>query len=300
MTLAEVPMPANSGKKTRGNIRLAVQILFFMVVLSIVAGHALADAGISIPILSDASLHAVCPFGGVVSLYQWISQGSFVKKVHESSLILGGLVLILAIALGPVFCGWSVPSQPQEWIGKLGRKIFKRRYNAMVPPTLDAILRYLRYVVLLWVLYMTAVTGLLIFADFDPYYTLFNFWTGEVALSGIIILLAVLILSLAVERPFCKYACPYGAVLGLSNLIRLFPVRRRSSSCIDCKLCDRRCPMNIEVSITDRVRDHQCISCNECSSEAACPRPDTVAMRFKPWKQGGDQSTSADAGGGLS
>jgi ferredoxin len=268
----------------RRPIRLIVQSTFFIVVLSIVVGHGLAEAGINVPLLADASLHAVCPFGGVVSLYQWITQGSFVKKVHESSMILGGLVLVLSLALGPVFCGWICPfGSLQEWIGKLGKRIWKRRYNAFVPPTLDAILRYLRYVILAWVLYMTAMTGLLIFADFDPYYTLFNLWTGEVALAGVVILLAVLILSLFVERPFCKYACPYGAVLGLTNLIRLFPVRRNPATCVDCKLCDRTCPMNIRVSTSGAVRNHQCISCNECTSESRCPVPSTVALKIRPW-----------------
>ena len=57
-----------------------------------------------------------------------------------------------------------------------------------------------------WVIYMTARSGQLIFADYDPYFTLFNFWTGEVAISGFIVLGTVLVLSLFVERPFCKYA----------------------------------------------------------------------------------------------
>ena len=51
-----------------------------------------------------------------------------------------------------------------------------------------------------------------------------------------------------VERPFCKYACPYGAVLGVFNLFRIFGIKRRKSSCISCKACDKACPMNIDVS----------------------------------------------------
>ena len=89
--------------------------------------------------------------------------------------------------------------------------------------------RYLRYLVLAWVIYMTAATGTLIFAEYDPYFTLFNLWSDEVALSGIVILGIVLLTSLFVERPFCKYACPYGAVLGLTNLFRVFGIRRTVS-----------------------------------------------------------------------
>ncbi|MBN2873894.1 MAG: 4Fe-4S binding protein, partial [Spirochaetales bacterium] len=139
-------------------------------------------------------------------------------------------------------------------------------------------LRYLRYLVLAWVLYATAVTGTLIFADYDPYYTLFNFWASDVALGGVVILILTLILTLFVERPFCKYACPYGAFQGLFNLIRVFGIKRVEASCIHCQACDRACPMNITVSTAGTVRDHQCISCLRCTSEDACPVPATVVL----------------------
>jgi polyferredoxin len=178
-----------------------------------------------------------------------------------------------------VFCGWVCPfGSIQEWFGKLGRKIFRRRFNRLIPYKVDRILRYLRYLMLGWVVYMTAATGTLMFADIDPYFALFNFWTSEVAIGGILILIAVLLLSLLVERPFCKYACPYGAVLGVFNLFRIFKIRRNAPTCIDCKACDRACPMNIPVSTSGAVRHHQCISCLKCTSEQACPVDKTVEL----------------------
>ena len=102
------------------------------------------------------------------------------------------------------------------------------------------------------------------------------------AVTGYIALALVVALSLFVERPFCKYACPYGAVLGIFNLFRIFGIKRNAPTCISCKACDRACPMNIQVSTAKVVRDHQCISCLECSSEAACPVPATVDMLALP------------------
>ena len=268
-----------SAARKAANTRLIVQVFFFALIALIAVNHTLEEAGKAIPVLSSASLHAICPFGGVVSVYQFIAAGTYVHKIHSAAFVLMWIVFALTVFLGPLFCGWICPlGSIQEWFGKLGKKIFKRRFNRMIPYKVDRILRYLRYVMLGWVLYMTAVTGTLVFSDIDPYFALFNFWRSEVAIGGVFILAVVLVLSLIVERPFCKYACPYGAVLGVFNLFRIFKIRRRPSTCIDCKACDRSCPMNIPVSTSGAVRDHQCISCLKCTSEQVCPVENTVEL----------------------
>ena len=261
--------------------RTLVQIFFFVLIALIAVNHTIdGNGGKAIPFLSNASLHAVCPLGGVVSLYRFVTEGALVQKIHASSLVLMALVFALAILFGPVFCGWVCPlGSIQELFGKLGKKLFKKRYNHLIPHKIDQYLRYLRYLMLAWVLYMTATTGTLIFSSIDPYYALFNFWTGEVAVGGLIILVVTLLGSLLVERPWCKYVCPYGAILGLTNLFRVFSIRRSGPDCIDCKACTRDCPMNINVHELDIVRDHQCIGCLECTSEAlCCPIENTVVF----------------------
>jgi polyferredoxin len=269
------------GKKSQ-KLRFSIQLGFFILVALVVTAHSAVEMGLSIPFIEGASLHAICPFGGVVTLYELIAEGSFVQKIHQSSLILALLVLVTSLLFGPVFCGWICPFGTfQEWTANIGRKIFGRRYGKIIPSRLDSVLRYLRYLVLLYVIIATAVSAKLIFSSYDPYYALFNFWTGEVALTAFIALGVVLLLSLVTERPFCKYACPYGALLGLTNRFRLFSIKRRSQTCIDCGACDRACPMGIEISTADTVSDHQCISCLRCTSEYACPVDQTVVVKTK-------------------
>jgi polyferredoxin len=254
-----------------------VQWFFFLLIAFIAVNHTLAESGAGISFLSSASLHAVCPFGGVETLYTLVTSGLLVKKIHDASLVLAAIVLILSVLFGPVFCGWVCPlGTIQEWVGKLGKKLFKRRYNHFVPARLDHILRYLRYGILIWVLYVTATSGTLLFEAYDPYFALFNFWSTEVAWSALAILSMVLLLSIFVERPWCKYACPYGAVLGITNLFRVFSIKRSESTCKADGACSIMCPMNIPVDTKKVIRDHQCISCLECTSEAVCPVARTV------------------------
>ena len=257
----------------------AIQVGFFALVALLVAGKTLSDAGIAFLPWEGVSLHAICPFGGVETFYQLIATGGFVQKIHASAVVLMGIIMLITVLFGPVLCGWFCPlGSLQEWIGKLGKKIFKKRYNNMIPRKVDRVLRYLRYIVLALVLYATAVSAKLVFQSVDPYYALFHFYTGEVAAAALIVLGVTMVLSLFVERLWCKYACPYGALLGIFNLIRVFVIRRKASTCIDCKACDCACPMNIRVSTAGTVRDHQCISCMICTSEAACPVDDTVCL----------------------
>ena len=259
-------------------LRAVVQWTMFVFVAALAVVKYLKETGVVIP-LPEISLHAVCPFGGVVTVYEFLSSGSLVPKLHTAALVLMSLGLVVAFFFGPIFCGYFCPlGTMQEWIGKLGKKIFKKKYGKLIPPAADKVMRYLRYVVLAVVVYQTAAAAKLVFVEVDPYYALFNFFTGEVAWTAIAVLLGTMVLSLFVERPWCKYLCPYGALLGLFNLIRVFPVRRREETCINCKKCDAACPMQIKVSTGIAVRDHQCNSCHVCLSGAACPVKDTVIV----------------------
>jgi len=267
------------------HLRTIIQLFFFFLVALITINHSLVESGKSIPLLSSASLHAICPFGGVVTLHQFITAGTFVQKLHESSIVLMTIAIFLSVLFGPVICGWVCPlGSVQEWFGKLGKKIFKRKFNNIIPYKYDKYLRFIRYIVLIWVVYVIGTTGKLVFQEFDPYYALFNFWSTEVAASSLVILGIVLSMSLIIERPWCKYACPFGAFMGISNLFRISKIKRNNSTCISCGACDKACPMNINVSESGIIRNHQCISCMKCTSEEVCPINDTVEYTFSSKK----------------
>lgn len=140
-------------KPKKINLRLLVQIFFFTLIALISVNKTLAAASMGIPFLSAASLHALCPFGGVETFFTLVTTGLFVPKTQISAVILMSLVFLLALLFGPVFCGWVCPFGAfQEWLGKIGKRLFKKRYNHFIPPKVDRVLRYLRYGVLVWVL----------------------------------------------------------------------------------------------------------------------------------------------------
>lgn len=282
--------------KIKRSTRRPIQIAFFLLIGAIAVNKALAETGAGIPFLSTASLHALCPFGGVVTLYNLATVGTFVQKIHSSAVVLMGIVFVLAILFGPVFCGWVCPlGSVQEWIGRLGKKVFGRRYGRILPARVSRVLSWFRYVVLAGVVYATARGGILVFADIDPYNALFTFWSEEVAVPALAILGVTLAGSLFIERPWCRFACPYGALLGLFNKIRIFKIRRVPSTCIDCGSCDRACPMGLDISHGEVVSDPLCISCMECTSERKCPVPATV--EFAAGRRNGAARAGIEAAG---
>lgn len=258
-------------------IRLVIQLCFFLSIGLIAINHTLAESGRALPIIGKASIHAICPFGTVAGLYQLITTGTFVKKVHGASLIILYLVLFLSLVFGPVFCGWMCPlGSIQEWFNKLakGLKIPQRK----LPNKLDKLLRHLRYIVLIMVMIMTARLGELAFNTIDPYYALFNFWTDDFMVISGYVLIAVLLIGLVIERAWCKYICPLGALLGISNKLRIFKIIRTEPTCINCKQCSKVCPMDIPVHERDVVDDVQCIGCMKCTSDLTCPIEKTVQL----------------------
>lgn len=262
-------------------LRIIVQLFFLILIILISYNHYRAEQGLTPVLVGSPSLHAICPFGGVVTTYTYFTQGIFVKKIHQSSFTLMWLVLLLTLILGPVFCGWICPfGTVQEYVGKIGKRIFPKRYNRFIIPKVDQWLRYIRYLVLIMVIIITARELTLVFLKIDPYFALFNFWSDEVTLSALMMLGVMLALSLFIERPWCKYLCPLGALLGIFNLFRMIPLRRNEETCINCKQCDRVCPMNIEISNKRIIRNHQCISCLLCTDEVTCPVKNTLNFRF--------------------
>jgi len=262
--------------------RNIIQLLFFITVAFITLAKNAEELGITfLSSIEGVSLHSICPFGAVETFYTLLTGQGLIAKIHTSSLVLFVILVISAVLFGGAFCGFICPlGSIQEFVGKFGKKLFPKKYNNFIPSKLDKYLKYLRYVVLALIVFFSSYYLSLIFADYDPYFALFNFYTGEAAFTAILILVVVLVSSLFVERPWCKYLCPLSAILGIFNKFRIFKIVRSKSTCINCKKCDNVCPMNIKVSEKEIINDTKCISCLKCTSEEICPIDNTLDMKI--------------------
>ncbi|MFO7612340.1 MAG: 4Fe-4S binding protein [Clostridia bacterium] len=265
--------------------RYSLQIFFFVFIGMIAINHIFAESGtVLFSFIPNVSLHAVCPFGGIESIISLVTAGTLVPKLQASTLVVSALVLVLTLVFGAVFCSFVCPlGTIQEWFGKIGKKIFKTRYNRFIPARIHNILRHFRYVSLAATILLTYNAAKLVFLEVDPYYAMYHFFTDEATIGGLIVLGITLVGSLFVERPWCKYACPYGAALGLLSKISIFKIKRKTAACNTCTLCDRQCPMNIEISRMKTIGHSHCIRCMDCVDDTSCRRNALVftARRIK-------------------
>lgn len=255
--------------KTR-NIRWAVQmgVLLFVTMTGIL--HQRIGGGID----GVASVHALCPFGALESFYSLVTKGEFIKKVFYSNIVFAVGTTALTLIFGRIFCGWICAlGTLQDLFGRLGMKIFKRRYN--IPKGWDASLRYMKYVVLLGIIYFTWRTGQLVINSMDPFVAYNHIAAGMEELLkeyavGFGILVAMLLSSLFYERLFCRYLCPLGAYYSIVGRFSFFKIKRKKSSCVDCKRCDKSCPAALDISSSERADSRgECLSCMNCVE--VCP-----------------------------
>ncbi len=250
-------------------IRLGVLTLFIIIVTITSIKHQIMGGGPT----GSPPIDSICPFGAIETIYKIVAQGEFLKRTYTSNFVVLGGAVILAVLLGRFFCGWICAiGGMQDLTGKLGRKLLKKRF--VIPVGIDKFLRYLKYPILIVILFFTWKTADLIIRPYDPFAAYAHITAGFEELLGefligFIILIGSLILSFFYDRFFCKYLCPLGGFLAIISRFGLYRIKRDQTTCINCNKCTKACPVNIDVAKADFVKNAECINCMECVS--ACP-----------------------------
>lgn len=272
---------------THHTFRRLAQLGVFLFIAFIAVRHVLVGEEGAIV---TASWEAYCPMGGLETLYRYITTGgSFVSHVHLSNVVVLVAALIVALLARNAFCGWICPfGFIQDMVNSFSAFVQKRvpgirkaiktlKQRGARLAVLDRYLRFLKYGVLAWAVGGAATYGFMVFRDYDPWASLWNLLELSLA-AGTVVLAVVLVASLFVERPWCRYACPLGAATGLLGALSPFYLKREAESCKACAICTKACPMGLPVHTATTIKSVDCIGCLECVDE--CPREGALVLKL--------------------
>lgn len=228
------------------------------------------------------SIHALCPYGALESLYTLFSSGTFIQKIFSGTVVLFIISVILALIFRRSFCGLICPfGALQEFFALLGKKLFGKQL--IIPKSIDKPLRLLKYGVLLLTAGAAWYTAGLWMSPYDPWAAYAHLLEGISAVIeefplGFALLIITIIGSILYDRFFCKYLCPMGAFLAIVSKISPNKIKRNEDTCINCDICTEACPMNIEVAQLKEINSSECINCQLCT--LSCPKNGALEIKF--------------------
>lgn len=199
---------------------------------------------------------------------------------YKFSYYITGILILFGVLLGRFICGFLCPF---GWFQDLLHKIPTRKFSTKKLK----VLTYLKYIILIVTVCILPVLLTNKAGIGSPYFCKYICPQGileggiplSIANAGIrstlgtlfyskaTILIFVVILSIVLYRPFCKWICPLGAFYALFNKLSLYQYHVNEDKCISCGKCSRTCKM--EVDITKDTKAAECIRCGECIK--VCP-----------------------------
>ena len=230
--------------------------------------------------IRPAGVEGWLPIAGLMNLKYSLTLGRL-PAVHPAALFLFVAFLAIAFLFRKAFCSWLCPvGTLSEYLWRSGRQILRR--NFVLPRWLDLPLRGLKYLLagfFVWAIANMPASDIEEFMR-SPYgvvadVRMLNFfrYLGETAA---IVLGILVIASVLVQNFWCRYLCPYGALLGLASLLSPLRIRREPDACIDCAKCAKACPSALPVDKLITIKSAECTGCLECV--AVCPAEGALQM----------------------
>lgn len=271
------------GRKMRERLRLWVQIVFAALtngyLYGILTGQIYTGPtkAVCVPGLNCYSCPGAlgaCPIGSL--------QAVLGSRKFGFSFYVTGFLLLFGSLLGRLVCGWLCPfGLAQDLFYRI--PFLRKRKN--LPGH-----RYLiwgKYLILILFVILLPLTAVDMVGQGRPWFCQYICPSGTLMAglplvlsqealreaAGVLfawkmgILLLMILLSLWVYRPFCKYICPLGAVYGLFHPVSLYRLGVKESACIHCGKCQGSCPA--EIPVWEQPNSRECIRCGKCVR--ACP-----------------------------
>ncbi|MDP2276586.1 MAG: 4Fe-4S binding protein, partial [Nitrospirota bacterium] len=175
------------------------------------------------PVSRPPSVEGFLPIGALMALKLWITTGIF-DRIHPAGLVIFIAAVVMSLLLKKSFCGWICPvGALSDTVWKLGKKIFGRNFT--LPKYADYSHRSLKYALLLFFVYAIVVkmppSEIFKFLEGD-YYVIADvkmlYFFTKMSLITFITLVILFAASLFFKNFWCRYLCPYGALLGILSL----------------------------------------------------------------------------------
>lgn len=223
------------------------------------------------------------PIAGLMNLKYSLTTGQL-PSVHAAAMLLLVAFIVISLLLKKAFCSWLCPvGTLSELIGDLGNKLFGRQ--CVLPRWLDIPLRGVKYLLLSFFLYIALLMPAQAIHYFmlSPYSVVMDVkmldFFRHMGTATLISVTVLLIASLFIRHAWCRYLCPYGALMGVVSLLSPFKIRRNAESCIDCGKCAKNCPSRIPVDKLIQVRTVECTGCMTCVE--SCPVASTLTFSLQ-------------------
>jgi polyferredoxin len=232
-----------------------------------------------------AGIEGWLPIAGLMNLRYWLTTGHLPAS-HPAALFLLVSFLAIAFLLRKAFCSWLCPvGSLSEYLWRAGRQIFHR--NFPLPRWLDLPLRSVKYLLLGFFVWAVANMSAEAIAQFmhSPYgaiadVRMLNFFR-DLGETAVVVLSVLVVASVLVQNFWCRYLCPYGALLGLTSLLSPLRIRRSEAACIDCAKCAKACPSALPVDRLITIKSAECTGCLECV--AVCPAEGALHVALPRW-----------------
>lgn len=221
-------------------------------------------------------------FAGIKQIYLGIINQSFSFAGNLPQLVEVIAVIPVTIIFGRFFCGWMCAfGTLGDVLYHISSKVFKVRFK--VNEKFDGVFKYFKFVLLAFLIAVVWTFNLSMFKGANPWdafgviaafgkvpdisYALTEFTIGT------LLLLAIIAASLFIERFFCRYLCPLGAIFAVVSKLRFVKIKRPAEKCGSCRICSNSCVMGIPLYKYDKISSGECIQCFKCVS--VCPRNNT-------------------------
>jgi polyferredoxin len=261
-------------------VRYAVQGVFLLLTLFI--GYRFYDfvmqfTGPGHPLVQrPPSIEAFLPIAGLMSFKFFLFTG-FVEPAHPAAFIMFVAAVTTSLVMKKGFCGWICPvGTVSQYFWMAGEKIFGRNFR--MEKFTDGALRSLKYILMSLFLLLIGVAmapNMMVLFFISDYYKVADVRTMQFFTNMSAVTFWVLIgiggLSLFYKNFWCRYLCPYGALLGLVSRFGPVKIRRSEKACTHCRACSESCPSLLDVEKQEVVSSPECFGCMTCVG--SCPAP---------------------------